>query len=327
MISRRRLVIALGAGALASPFGSFAQQPEKVWRVGFLSARSGPDKQIEAFQEQMKALGYVEGRNLSVVYRWAAGKEDRLREMAAELAQLKVDVLVASGTASVAAAKRATGSVPIVMSAVPDPVGNGLVASLARPGGNVTGVSSLSNEIAAKRLQLIREVVPKATRVALLAASAGAPSFPLFLEQLRPAAKQMGITLLVKRVGAAEEFAGVFVAMQRDRVQALLIHQSPFISDHRGRIAELALQHRLPAIEALREFVALGGLMSYAASGAELFRRAAFYVDRILKGAKPADLPVELPTKFELFINRKTARTLRLSIPQSLLVSADEVIE
>jgi len=325
--SRRKLVIALGASALAAPYGSFAQQPGKVWRVGVLGARSGPDKLIEAFREQLRTLGYVEGRNVVLEYRWSPGKEERLVELATELVHLNVDVLVTISTVATVAAKRATSNIPIVMASVPDPIGNKLIASLARPGGNVTGLSTQSSDLAAKRLQLLRDFVPKANRVAILAALEGAPAFPLYLEQLQLAAKKMGVTLVVKQVETAEALADIFDAMQRERAQALIVQLSHFTVEHAKRIVELALQHRLPLMFEAREFVDIGALISYGPDRSDVYRRAATYVDKILKGAKPADLPVEQPTKFELFINGKTAKTLGLKIPQSLLASADKVIE
>jgi putative ABC transport system substrate-binding protein len=325
-MNRRDSVLILAALG-ATPFVSFAQQQGKVWRIGFLSVQSGPYADTEAFRERLSSLGYAEGRNLLLEYRWAAGKEERLPAMAAELVRLKVDVIVTVATVGAAAAKRATSTIPIVMASVPDPVGSGLVANLARPGGNLTGMSLIATDLAGKRLQLLREVVPKAGRVAILAALKGAPAFPLALEQLRLAAQQAGVTLVVQQVGEAEALAGAFAAMQRERAQAMIVHSSPFTQLHQTRIAELATQHRLPAMYEARERVSIGGLMSYGADRSEMFRRAAVYVDKILKGAKPGDLPVEQPTKFELVINLKTAKAIGITVPQSVLARADEVIQ
>jgi len=326
MNNRRKLLVALGVGALAAPFGSFAQQQGKVWRIGYLSSLSGSNELSEAFRDQLRILGYIEGRNLSIEYRWSAGDDARLPEMAAALVQLKVDVIVTSAGLPPAAAKRATSTIPIVTAATADPVGQGLVASLARPGGNLTGLSMLSTDLTGKRVQMLREFVPKATRVAVLAMK-GTPATPLLLAHMRTVAQQMGLTLIVQEVNEPEALAGAFAAMQRAGAQVLIVQQAPFTAANRKLIVDLAAKYRLPAMFDLRQFVDDGGLISYGPSLADLFRRAAHYVDQIFKGAKPADLPVEQPTKFELFINRKTAKALGLTIPQSLLMSADEVIE
>lgn len=322
---RRKLVLALGAGALCAPFGAHAQQPGKVWRIGFLTLGFGPGEEVEAFREKLRELGYDEGRNLAIEYRFAAGNEERLAQMAADLVRQKVDIIVTLTLTVALAAKRATSTIPIVMAAAADPLGSGIVASLARPGGNVTGMSTLSTDLAGKRLQLLHELRPGARRVAVLA-SKGTAS-PFFIEQLRLAAKPLGITLVVQQVSEVEGFAGAFALMDRERAQALVVQSNPLARNHRKRIAELAAEHRLPSIFEHRTYVDAGGLMSYGPNLPELHRRAAAYVDKILKGAKPGDLPVEQPTKFELFINGKTAKALGIKIPQSLLISADKVIE
>jgi putative ABC transport system substrate-binding protein len=326
MHNRRKFLIALGAGAVVAPLPLFAQQQGKVWRIGFLTLTSGPDEMVDAFRMQLRALGYVEGRNLVVEYRWGAGKEERLPELAAELVRLKVDVIVTRTTIVAAAVMRATGTIPIVMAGALDPVGAGLIASLAHPGGNVTGLTQNATAIDAKRLQLLRELVPKATRVATLAWGKSLTKH-LFLEEIRAAAKQMGITLIHQEVSTTEALAGAFGIMQRERSQALIVASGPLITNNSKRIAELTVQHRLPAMLPGRSFLDNGGLMSYGPSTIEMHRRAAYYVDRVLKGAKPADLPVEQPTKFELIINGKTAKALGLTIPQSLLLMADKIIE
>lgn len=326
MDDRRRLVSVLGAGALAAPFGVFAQPSGKVWRIGVLASSSSPTKFDEAFRDELRILGYIEGRNLSIEYRGSAGDDARLPELAAELVQLKVDVILTNSGLPPAAAKRATSTIPIVTAATADPVGQGLVASLARPGGNLTGLSMLSTDLTEKRVQMLREFVPKATRIAVLAMK-GTSSTPPLLANMRTVAQKMGLTLIVQEVNEPEALPGAFAAMQSAGAQVLIVQQSPFTGANRKLILELAAKYRLPGMFDIRLFVDGGGLISYGPSLPDLFRRAAHYVDKIFKGAKPADLPVEQPTKFELFINRKTAKALGLTIPQSLLLSADEVIE
>ena len=325
-MNRRAFLATAAAGMVVIPASARAQHAGKVHRIGFLSLQSGLNSTTEAFAQGMRELGYVEGRNLIVEYRWAARKEERLPELAAELVRLKVEVIVAAAAPAIEAAKRATTTIPIVMATAADPVGSGLVASLARPGGNVTGLSALSTDLAGKRLHLARKLVPKASRVAVLAYHGTSATRP-FLEEMRTAAQQMEVLLVVQEVQAADDLPGAFAAMQRERAQALVVQISPFSADNAKRILELAGQYRLPAMYDVRSFVDAGGLVSYGPSLPEMFRRAAFYVARILKGAKPADLPIEQPTKFEMVINLKTAKALGLSIPQSLLVRADQVIE
>ena len=326
MNNRRKLVVALGAAALAAPSGSFAQAQGKVWRIGFLMPTSGPNEMVDAFRAQLRTLGYVEGSNLAIDYRWGAGNAERIADLAAELVRLKVDVIVTRTTIVAAAAKRATSTIPIVMASSADPVGVGLIASLAHPGGNVTGLTLNSTEIVGKRLQLLRELVPKSTRIATLVWEKSLTK-QLFLEEVRAAARQMGITLIHQEVSTAEALAGAFDVMQRERAQALIVPTAPFITNNRKQILELAAKHRLPTMFEIRSFADEGGLMSYGPSSIEMFRRAAAYVDKIFKGAKPGDLPVEQPTKFQLVINGKTAKALGLKIPQSLLIMADTVIE
>ena len=323
MTTRREILIALGALA-ALP--AFAQQDKRVWRIGYLSLASGPDELLEgAFLQELRSLGYIEGRNVQIEYRWAGGNNERLQEFAAELARIKVDVIVASPTPAALAAKNATSTIPIVSSTA-DPVGSGLVASLARPGGNVTGVAGNATEIAAKRLQLLREAVPKAARIALLVAN----SVPgkLMATEMQAAAKQMGFTLVVQRQPATTDgLAAGFAAMQSARAQALIVQQNAFTTENRKQIADLAWKMRLPSMFESRLPVDAGGFMSYGANQSGLRRRVAHYVDLVLKGAKPADLPVELPTKLEMVINLKTAKALGLTIPQALLLQATEVIK
>jgi len=326
MDRRAFLAVVAAGGVIAMPAVARAQQAGKVHRIGFLSLQSGLTSTTDAFPQGLGELGYVEGRNLIIEYRWAAQKEERLPELAAELVRLKVEVIVTAAAPTIEAARRATSTIPIVMAAVADPVGSGLVTSLARPGGNVTGLTALSTDLAGKRLQLVREVVPKATRVAVLAYH-GTSATRLFLEQMRAAAQQMGVQLVVQEVNEAGGLPGAFTTMQRERAQALIVQVTPFSADNAKRIVELAAQHRLPAMYDVRSFVDAGGLVSYGPSLPEMFHRAAFYVDRILKGAKPADLPIEQPTKFELVINMKAAKALALVIPPAILGRADEVIQ
>ena len=325
-MDRRVFLATAGIGLVSAPAIARAQQAGKAHRIGYLTLGSGPAAPVEAFREGLRELGYVEGRNLIIEYRSAAGKVERLPELAAELVRLKVEMIVGFAAPIIEAARRATSTIPIVM-VVADPVGSGLVASLARPGANVTGLSVVSTELAGKKLQLVREILPRATRVAVLSYHGYASATRPYLEQMRAAAQQMGIQLAVQEVKEAGDLPGAFTAMQRERAQALDVRASPFSGENAKRIVELAAQHRLPAMYDARSFVETGGLVSYGASGPEMFRRAAFYVDRILKGAKPADLPIEQPTKFELVINLKAAKALGLTIPPALVVRADQVIE
>lgn len=318
---------ALGPGTVffAASGPARAQPAGKVWRIGFISMTSGPGGAHLAFVEQLRSLGYVEGRNLSIEFRWAAGSMERLQGMAKDLVQLNVDLIVAAGPAA-ATVKRATSVIPIVMGATADPVGGGLIASYARPGGNVTGTTNMAGEIAGKRIQLLREFLPKTSRVAVLVMKATTAT-PLFIDELQNAAQRTEVTLLVHQENQPEALAGAFAAMQRDRAQGLVVQMAPFTFEHRKQIVELAAQHRLPAIFEFSAFAEQGGLLSYGPSLDEIFRRSATYVDKILKGAKPADLPVELPTRFEMVLNLKTAKALGLTVPYSLVLQATKVIE
>jgi putative ABC transport system substrate-binding protein len=324
MKKRATLLALLALGA--APFAGLAQQPGKVWRIGYLALNPGPDESSKALVEQLRSLGYDENRNLAIEYRWAAGREDRAQEMAAELARIKVDAIVTRSTFITAAARRATSTIPIIMANSADPVGSGIIASLTHPGGNITGMSQNSNEIAGKRLQLLHELLPKATRIAVLAWEQS-PLRAQFLEQIRAAARQMGITLVIQEAGSPESLTPAFGAMQRLRAQGLLVQNTPFTSNNRKRIVELATQYRLPTIFEGRSSVEDGGLMSYGTSVTDMHRRAAFYVDKVLKGARPADLPVEQPTSFEMFINLKTARAIGIQVPKAVLMRANEVIQ
>jgi len=280
---------------------------------------------VEAFLEGMRALGYVEGQNLVLEYRGAEGQLERLPTLAAELVQLKPEVIVTQGTPAALAAQHATTTIPIVMVGVGDPVGSGLVASLARPGGNVTGLASVSSELVGKQLEFLKEVLPMVSRVAIL----WNPANPVHAVNVRAAdvaAQRLGVQLYPMEASGPEAFASAFAAMTRAHVGALLVLGDAMVFEHRRRFAELAATSRLPTMHNIRPFVEAGGLMAYGPNTPDIRRRAAVYVDKILKGAKPADLPVEQPTKFDLVINLKTAEALGLTIPPTLLFQADEVI-
>jgi putative tryptophan/tyrosine transport system substrate-binding protein len=315
-------------GLRATPRAAEAQQATNVHRIGRLSAGSPtePNPDLEAFRQGLRALGYVEGQNLIIESRYAEGSEERLPDLAAELVRLKVEVIVAGGSSTIRAAQHATRTIPIVMAGSYDPVGRGLVASLARPGGNTTGVSTLGAELPGKRLELLKETVPQSARVAVLANPA-AGGYASVMHNLTGAAQALGLQLRVVELRRAEELDTAFATMTREGVDALIVVPDRALMDGlRGRTVDLAATHRLPAMYDGREYVAAGGLMSYGPSLLDMFQRAATYVDRILKGAKPADLPVAQPTKFELVINLKTAKALGLTVPPSLLFQANEVI-
>jgi putative ABC transport system substrate-binding protein len=329
LIGRRTFIGILGSGLLAAPLAAGAQQAGKIYRIGYLSSGSsttGPHL-LEAFRQGLRELGWVEGQNTIIEYRRAEGRLERLSDLAAELVRLQVDTIVAPVIQDVAAAKKATGTIPIVMVAVTDPVGTGLIASLARPGGNVTGLAfSVGAETYGKGLGLLKETVPNLRRVAILWNPAN-PTQPLAIRVVKGAARSMGVQLQLLEARGPNDFDGAFAVMAKERSGALLVVSDIEFFLHRARLAELAARSRLPAIYGARDYVDAGGLMSYGPSLVVQFRRAATYVDRILKGAKPGDLPVEQPTTFELVINLKTAKTLGLTIPPSLLQQADQVIE
>jgi putative tryptophan/tyrosine transport system substrate-binding protein len=329
MNNRRKFIVALGATSLAAPFVSFAQQQGKVWRVGFLAGRhvdSLDSDVFGAFPRGMRELGYVEGKNLVIEWLSAEGKYERLPELAAKLVQLKVDVIVAPGPPAISAAQKVTTTVPIVMANASDPVGSGFVKSLARPGGNITGLSDLSGDLNPKHLEMLLGIVPKLTRVAVLVNFEN-PSHALTLKSIQLAAQKSGVTILPAEARTPQEIETAFSMMTRQNAGAIIVPGDARFTPQYRQIAELAAKNRLPTISPRREYVEVGGLMSYGQNVADNFRRAAMYVDKIFKGAKPGDLPVEQPTKFELFINGKTAKALGLRIPQSLLISADKVIE
>ena len=330
-MKRRQVLVALGAGALAAPLASFAQQQGKVWRIGFLAPRSRPDS-IEsdlygAFVRGMRELGYVEGKNLAIEWRFADNSPDRLRGLAAELVRLKVDVIVTPGAASTSAVQKATTTLPVVMINAGDPIISGFGASLARPGGNITGPTSLAEDYSSKHLQFLLDMLPKLSRVALLSNNFASAIHATILKNIQAAAQKTGVKILPVEARDAQDLEQAFAVMIRESAGAVIIAQNPLFLQVRRQIADLAAKHRLPSIAAYRDYVEVGILMSYGHDNTENYRRAATYVDKILKGAKPGELPVEQPTKFEMFINGKTAKALGLKIPHSLLLSADKVIE
>ncbi len=324
---RRRSLVASGMTLLAAPGAVFAQTPGKTSRIGYLSLRSGPESQDEAFRQGLRELGYVEGKNISVEYRWADSKPDRIPALAEELVRLKVDVIVCAGggTAVILAVKKAAKTIPVVFQTGGDPVSAGFVASLDRPGGNLTGVSALTSDLNEKRLELLKQAIPGVSRVAVLMNPTSTNAAAL--KGLEAAARTLKVKLQVVEARDPQAIDGAFAAMKRERPDALLVANSPMFFAERKRIVGLAAQSRLPGIFEGREFSEAGGLLSYGASLADNYRRLASYVDRILRGAKPSDLPVEQPTRFELIINAKTAKALGITIPQSMLLRADEVIQ
>ena len=329
-MNRRETTAALLLGPLAliAPIAATAQQPGKVYRLGYLSTptRQSVSRGVDAFVRKLNQLGWVEGQNLVIEYRWAEGDVERLPELAAELVRLKVDVIVAPAGSAALAAKKATSTIPIVMIFPSDPVELGLVASLGRPGGNVTGTTfTPSGEIFAKQLQILKEAVPHVSRVAFLVHPTD-PTFAPQIKEVERAARSLGIALQRLEAQRPEEFDNAFAAMTRARADALLVVGVSTFLAHRTRLAELAVKSRMPTMCSFREMVEAGGLMSYAVNMADFVGRAAVYVDKIFKGAKPADLPVEQPTSFELVINTTTAKALGLTIPPSVLQRADELV-
>jgi putative ABC transport system substrate-binding protein len=321
-IERRKFLAMLGGAAATWPLVALAQQP-KVPTIGALVIGNiSPEQFWREFRQGLRDLGYVEGQNIRFEFRSAEGHLDRLPGLAAELVRLKVDVIVTWFTPTALAAKQATREIPIVMAETGDPIGTGLVASLPRPGGNVTGMAAVTAELAGKCVQLIRDMLPSARRVTALANATDPFSRP-FLQQIELGGEATGTTIKPVSISNTEEFESAFVAMEKDRPDAIIVQPSLPTK----RAAELALKHRVPAVSVPRWFAEEGGLMSYSAIYAELFRKAAVYVDKILKGAHPADLPVEQPTRFQLVINMKTAKALGIEVPPTLLARADEVIE
>ena len=322
------MLLGLLAFAVA-PLAAEAQQAGKGYRIGYLSTptRESVEHGLAAFLRTLRGLGWIEGQNLIIEYRWAEGNVERLPALAAELVRGKVDVIVAPAGSAALAAKNATSTIPIVMIFASDPVETGLVASLRRPGGNITGTTFTPGpEIFGKQLQILKEAVPNASRVAILSNPAD-PSFALQVRQVEATARSLGIRLQHVEARGREEFDSAFAAMARDRADALLVTGTSTFLAHRTRLAELAVKGRLPTMHSFRESVEAGGLMAYAVNMADFVGRSAVYVDKILKGAKPADLPIEQPTKFELIINLKAAKALGITVPQALVLRADEVIQ
>jgi putative ABC transport system substrate-binding protein len=322
------LAVVLAVGLALAPLVAEAQEARKTARIGVLdpSSLAARRELLEAFGQALRERGYMEGQNIVIEHRWAEGRLERLPKLAADLVRLKVDIIVALSAPAAQAAKQATTTIPIVMVGVGDPVEARLVANLSRPGGNITGSSSLAGELSAKRLELLKEVVPGLARVAVLWNSAN-PAKAVDWREAQVAARTLRVSLQSREVRGPGDFESVFARMTKDRPDALLALGDPLLLQERGRIVEFAARNRLPAMYEHRVYTDAGGLIAYGPDFRELYRRAATYVDKILKGARPADLPVEQPTKFELVINLKTARTLGLTIPPSVLSRADQIIE
>jgi putative ABC transport system substrate-binding protein len=325
---RKAFIISLVLGFLVAPIMVKAQAPAKVPRIGFLSVSSPTDNPhlLEAFRQGLRELGYVEGQTITIEYRFAEGRPERLPALAAELVRLKVDVIVTGAPSAPEAAKLATSTIPIVFAGAGDAVAVGLVASLARPGGNITGLAAMAPEVVGKQLELLKEVALKVSRVAVLQNPSN-PSHPFVLRQAEGAARALGLQLQILEARTPAEIDAAFAAMRSQRAGGVLVLRDALFLTQRTQIAALAAKSRLPTVYGFREQAEAGGLMAYGASVPLIYRRAATYVDKILKGAKPADLPVEQPTKFELVVNLKTAKGLGLTIPQSILVRADRVIQ
>jgi putative ABC transport system substrate-binding protein len=321
------LVYALPALILTTIHLAEAQQPTKIPRIGFLLgvSPSAMAPRVEAFRQGLRELGYVEGKTINIEYRYAEGKNDRLPSLAAELVRLRLDVIVSAGPPPTRAAKQATATIPIIMAFDDDPVGSGFAASLARPGGNITGLSALSPEISGKQLELLREIVPKFSRLAVLA-NATQPGSPQALREINVAADGFGVQLQYLEIQAAKDIETAFQAASKERAHAVLVLSTPVLLSQRKQIVDLAVKSRLPTIYNRPEYAEDGGLVFYGVSYTDLFRRAATYVDKILKGVKPADLPVEQPTKFEFIVNLKAAKQIGLTVPPNVLARADKVI-
>jgi putative ABC transport system substrate-binding protein len=324
---RRRQFLTLLGGAAGWPVAASAQRPTKLPTIGYLgsSTASAQSQWVAAFVQRLHDLGWIDGRTVAIQYRWAEGRTERFQEIAGEFARLKVDVIVTSGTAPALAAKQAASNIPIVFAVASDPVGNNLVSSLARPGGNVTGLSIQQTDLAAKKLEVLREAVPDVRRLAILA-NVGSPASALEESEVEAAARKLGLDVLPVGIRRAEEIVAAFMTL-KDRAEALYVCGDALITNNRIRIVTLSLGARLATMYPSREHVDAGGLMSYGPNFPDLHRRAADYVDKILRGAKPDDIPVEQPTKFDFVINLTTAKVLGLEIPPTLLARADEVIE
>jgi putative tryptophan/tyrosine transport system substrate-binding protein len=332
----RALVMTVALALVAVPLTAEAQSAGKMWLIGYLSqgsrpSPSSPNPVLEAFRQGLRDLGYVEGQNLVIEYRYAEGKAERLPDLAAELVRLKVDVIVAGGTPAPLAAKHATSTIPIVMAAAGDPLGTGLVTNLGKPEGNITGLSNQSIDVTSKRLQLLEEILPRLSRVAVLWNAANIVAVT-HMRETEAAARTLGLQLQSMEVRSPDDFENARLERRlldaiRGGAGALFLIDDPLVFRYHRQVADFTARNRLPATAIYKQFAEAGGLMTFGANLADLFRRAAIFVDKILKGAKPGDLPVEQPTKFELVINLKTAKGLGLTIPQSLLLRADQVIE
>lgn len=324
---RRQFLIVIGA-LLAAPTRAISLESGKVWQIGYVHLRSGPSERDEAFRAELRRLGYVEGQNLAIIDRWTSRALDRLPEIAAEFVRLKVDAIVASSRQATDAASRATSTIPIVMSGVIDPVGAGLIQTLAHPGANVTGVSTTVVDLTGKRLELLRDLLPDATKIGVLVGGTSAGDTLLLLDPVRVAAQKLRLELVVEYARTVTDYPGAIEAIKHRGGQGLFLFRATSSEiDNRKLIVTLVAKARLPAIYDVQEFVNAGGLMSYGYNVNELYRRAASYIDRIFKGARPAELPVEQPSTFELVINSKAAAEIGLKIPQSLLLRADRVIQ
>jgi putative ABC transport system substrate-binding protein len=328
-MNRRESAIAVVAlGAATGPIASLAQQPGKVWRIGSLSSvsASSSSQNTDAFLNGMRELGYIEGKNLIVEWRFADGKLERLAGLAADLAQLKVDVIVAAASPAIGAAQRATATIPIVMATTGDPIGSGFVTSLGRPGGNITGLSSMGGDIGPKLFELLHSAVPKLSRVAVLVTPTST-TYREISESIQAAAQKAGVRALVVEASSPQEVEGAFSVMSREHTDAVIVGASSFLSQQRQQVANLALKYRIPSMFGNSATVEAGGLMSYGYKVTDNYQRAAMYVDKLLRGAKPSDLPVEQPLRLELVVNLRTAKAIGLTIPNSILLRADEVIQ
>jgi len=327
-MDRRAFITVLGGSILVRPLVAGAQQTGKVYRIGVLETMSATlnTVNLDAFRQGLRELGYVEGRDFVIEYSSADGRPERFPGLATELVRLKVDLIMTQGTPAVLAAEKATGSIPIVMATGADPTGRGIVSSLARPGGNVTGLSTIAVELDGKRLELLKEAIPPIVRIGLLT-NFSSPASASRWRQMEGAARALGLEPQLLDVRAPEDLARAFDTAIKQRADAIVVLNNTLTQTNSRRIVDLSAKHRLPSIFVSREFVDAGGLMAYGPNFTDLYRRAATYVDKILKGAKPADLPIEQPTQFELVVNLKTAKALGLTIPQSLLLRADQIIE
>ena len=325
-MKKKVIGLALGALLIALSVSAEAQQPARILRIGILLPPSASFSlpRVEAFRQRLRELGYVEGKNIVIEYRYAEGKRERLPDFAAELVRLKVDVIVTTGVPAVFAAKKASAAIPIVFAGSPDPVGTGIVSSLARPGGNITGLSNIAQDLDGKRLELLKEAFPKFARVAFLWDSGGRGN--LALTEMEAAAKALGVKLQSLEVRSLDDFDSAFARAKRNGAQALTTSASSVIGNQQRQVLDFAAKNRLPAMYPTSEWVEAGGLMSYAPNYPDLWRRAADFVDKILKGTKPAEIPVEQPMKFEFIVNLKAAKQIGLTIPPNVLVRADKVI-